>query len=58
MRANERGEMNTNILASGKCRKCKYTRIYDWTESDNNFCAAPCENCGAESFDIKREETK
>lgn len=55
MRSNERGEMNTGILALGKCRKCKYTRIYDWTESDNNFCAAPCENCGAESFDVKRE---
>jgi hypothetical protein len=42
----------TEILATGKCRICKYTRIYDW--SDQDFCVAPCENCGAESYDIKK----
>jgi len=42
----------TEILATGKCRICKYTRVYDW--SDQDFCAAPCENCGAESYDIKK----
>ena len=42
-------------LAQGKCRICKYTRIYDWVDSDPEFCAAPCENCGADSHDIKRD---
>lgn len=41
-------------LATGKCRKCKYERVYDWTDMDPNFCAAPCENCGAESNQIVR----
>lgn len=41
-------------LAKGKCRKCKYVRVYDWVDSDADFCAAPCENCGAESYDIKK----
>lgn len=38
-------------IANGKCRKCKYVREYDFTSDD--FCAAPCENCGAESYEIK-----
>jgi hypothetical protein len=37
-------------LETGKCRKCKYTRIYDFT--DSGFSGAPCENCGAESNQI------
>jgi hypothetical protein len=41
-------------LAEGKCKKCKYTRIYDWVDSDPNICAAPCESCGAESNQITR----
>jgi hypothetical protein len=43
-------ELN-EVIAKGKCRKCKYVRNYDW--SDSGVCAAPCENCGAESYDIK-----
>jgi len=46
-------------LETGKCRKCKYMRVYDFT--DSGFCAAPCESCGAESNQIvlvnKGEET-
>jgi len=42
-----------NTVAAGKCSKCKYTRVYDW--SDSGACAAPCENCGAESNQIVRE---
>ncbi len=43
-------ELN-ETLALGKCGKCKYVREYDW--SDSGMCAAPCENCGAESNRIK-----
>lgn len=46
---NEHIELS-KILKSGKCRICKYVREYDWT--DFGTCAAPCESCGAESYDI------
>jgi predicted nucleic-acid-binding Zn-ribbon protein len=49
----EKMDQINNTLAAGKCSKCKYTRVYDW--SDSGACAAPCENCGAESNQIERE---
>lgn len=41
----------SEILKIGKCQVCGYEREYDWNEF--GMCAAPCESCGAESYEIK-----